>query len=57
MNDNDYNVFSINDVLRAYRDFENDNANEDCTNALYFVSELTGLSVDRIGELIDELED
>lgn len=46
-------LYSINDVLAAYRDYDaSDEAKEPI---LYFLSELTGKSVDALAELLDDM--
>lgn len=46
----DAQVLSIKDVVDAYKNYD---ASEEAKEAiLYFVSELTGISVDAIGEML-----
>lgn len=47
-----FDVMSVNDVVEAYKNY--DASEEAKETVLYFVSELTGLSVDRIQELAGE---
>lgn len=49
MSSNDIPVFSINDLVEAYRNYEAAPAEKEA--ALYFVPELTGLSVDALAQL------
>jgi len=48
----DVNVLSINDVIKAYDRYSKENSEEVSEVVLYFVSELTGVSIDRIGEIL-----
>ena len=46
---NDMPVFSINDLVEAYKNYEATPAEKEA--ALYFISELTGMSVDALAQL------
>lgn len=48
-NDNDISIFSFNDLFEAYRNFEA--TPEEKETILYFISELTGKSVDTLAQL------
>ena len=52
MNDTSTPVHSIDDIIETTRQYLNDNSEEISDVILYFVSELTGLSVDKILELL-----
>jgi hypothetical protein len=48
--DTDIAVFSINDIIKTYKDYD---ASEEAKEPiLYFVSELTGLSIDSLDRLM-----
>ena len=50
MTSNDIPIYSVNDVLDTYRDY--DCSDEVREPILYFISELTGKSVDTLSELL-----
>ncbi len=50
--DLDVNIFSVQDILDTYKTYCKENSPEACEPILYFVSELTGMSVDAILENI-----
>lgn len=53
MSGNDYNTLSINDIIKAYHNC--DVVGDKKENILYFISELTGLSIDKICEIENEM--
>lgn len=50
MGEYEMNTISVNDVIKAYKRFDTSSLAEDVV--LDFVSELTGLSIDRLIELM-----
>ena len=50
---NNIPIFSVNDILETYRDY--DGSDEVKEPILYFISELTGKSIDTLSELLEGL--